>query len=156
MKNRLLALVLTCLLASGWPAQAASVYQWRDDNGNLHYSDRPIFPQATLRAIKANVTDGRSASAAAAAKSGIRLYVVDNCPPCNAARELLDGNKVPYELHSISGSQQEVLSFYKLTGDTNSPLPVLAVGGDVYKGWDLSLWQAVLDKAGYHVAPPAH
>ncbi len=156
MKNRVSALALVCFAASCLAAQAAAVYQWRDDAGNLHYSDRPIFPQNTQRTIKPNVTDGRSASAAAAAKSGIRLFVVDNCPPCISARELLDSNKVPYELHSITNSQQEVLTFYKTTNDTNSPLPVLAVGPDVYKGWDLTLWQAVLDKAGYHVVPPAH
>lgn len=151
---RLLLPFIAALIAI--PVLAASVYQWRDANGNVHYSDtQPSNVQAQTRTIKPNVMDGGSNAAAAAAKSGIKLFVVENCPPCKAARDLLDTNKVPYELHSITGSQQEVLAFYKLTGETTSPLPVLAVGQDVYKGWDLTLWQAVLTKAGYSAEVPA-
>jgi len=154
-RSRFLLLLTVALVAT--PVLAASVYQWRDDHGNLFFSDTPPnHVQAQTRTIKPNVMDGRSnASAAAAAASGIKLYVIENCPPCTAARDLLSTNKVPYELHSITGSQQEVLAFYKLTGETTSPLPVLAVGKDIYKGWDLTLWQAVLTKAGYSAEVPA-
>ncbi|TJZ75522.1 glutaredoxin family protein [Chitiniphilus eburneus] len=157
--NRPAILLILAIVASA-PALAAKVYQWRDADGNVFYSDRP--PPGNIareRTIKPNVI-GSSAAArpqptrTAAAKAVI--YVFPQCVPCDEARAFLDANKVPYEVVSTDEGGARVEDMVNRAGVENLAPPVLELDGQFFKGWQRDTWSNALKLAGYPLdAAPA-
>ncbi|WP_432719411.1 glutaredoxin family protein [Jeongeupia wiesaeckerbachi] len=153
-----LTVVLATLLLS-LPA-CAKVYQWRDADGQVHYSDQPPAGQSSReRTIRPNVVGSGAKPAAASAvqskSASVVLYTNPQCgSTCTDAVKLLDARGVDYELRNPASSETQLLAFYQATGQTQLIPPVLQVGNDVFRIWDPQLWSAALTKAGY--APGKH
>ena len=136
-------------------ALAASVYQWKDANGNMVYSDQPPPGQAaTQKSLQANVmqtSGGGYSLREAIRKSPVTLWM-NNCGDnCDSARALLTKRGVPYSLRNPEASAADTEALKKLVGAVVAP--VLQVGTASLKGFDEGAWQSALDQAGYPKAP---
>ena len=77
--------LLMLLLMGAYPAHAADPYKWRDQAGQLHYTDQPPPRDAQLierPSIKGNLIEGDTLSFETrmlAQKYPVVLYVFDGC-----------------------------------------------------------------------------
>ncbi|GHD65916.1 DUF4124 domain-containing protein [Jeongeupia chitinilytica] len=147
-----LPVVLAALLLS--LPTLAKIYQWRDADGQVHYSDQPPAGQTSReRTIRPNVVGaGKPATASGpqARAASVVLYTNPQCgTTCAEAVMLLDARGVDYEVRNPASSEAQLLAFYQATGQTQLIPPVLQIGSEVFRIWDPQLWSAALTKAGY-------
>lgn len=133
-------------------AGASQLYQWKDAQGRMVYSDQP--PPASARnaqqkSFKGSVIEGGESYAAKTAreKNPITLYASACGAPCDQARQLLSERGVPYSSKDPQASPEAQADLKKLTGGLS--VPVLIVGADKIDGFEAGQWQAALDRAGY-------
>ncbi|NHQ86689.1 DUF4124 domain-containing protein [Iodobacter sp. HSC-16F04] len=140
-------LLLASLLAM--PAFAAKVYQWRDADGRVFYSDQPAPGQ---NARERNIRVPSNTASPAQDQPSMVLYVSSECgQPCSDAVEMLDSRKINYELKNPSRSEPQMIEFINLVGSLSVRTPVLVMGKKVLSPWDKLIWSATLNKAGYPV-----
>ena len=145
MKTALL--LMACLLST--PVFAAKVYQWRDADGQVFYSDQPA-PGKNAR--ERNIRVQSAASQPASAQSAMVLYVSPECgQPCADAVQLLDSRNINYELKNPNRSEPQMIEFINLVGSLSVRPPVLVMGKQVLSPWDKLIWGATLTKAGFAV-----
>ncbi|WP_410497810.1 DUF4124 domain-containing protein [Chitinibacter sp. S2-10] len=154
-KKWFIVVVLLLSVVSAW---AGKVYQWRDADGKVFYSDQPP-PIAGVkeRQIRPNTVGNASQpQAAVSAKETVILWVNANCrTECNQAIALLDQRAVPYEVKNADPKDEKsMLAFFNAVGTLQAKPPVLIIGKDVYKEWNSPLWQGALSKAGYPLPQP--
>ncbi len=151
-----LILAAVCAALASAPLAAAQLYQWKDAQGRMQYSDQPPPPSvrnAQQKSFKGNVIEvGESYSAKTAReKSPVTLYASACGAPCDQARQLLSERGVPFSNKDPQASPESQAELQKLTGRLS--VPVLAVGRDKIDGFETGQWQAMLDKAGYPKSP---
>lgn len=143
-------LIISVLLLTA-PAQSAQLYQWKDAQGRVYYSDQqppPSVKNATQKSFKGNVIEGGDSFALKSAreKFPVTLYSTACGVPCDQAKRHLEQRGIPYaSKNPESGDDRAAL--LKLTG--RAQVPVLLVGTDKIDGYEVGQWDAALDKAGY-------
>jgi glutaredoxin len=155
MKTGFLLIALGLAVAST-PLAAAQLYQWKDAQGRMVYSDQappPSVRNAQQKSFKGNFIEiGESYSARTAReKNPVTLYSSDCGAPCNQARQLLSERGVPFSNKDPQANPEAQAELQKLTGRLR--VPVLVVGSDKIDGFETGQWQAMLDKAGYPKTP---
>ncbi|QLI82398.1 DUF4124 domain-containing protein [Chitinibacter fontanus] len=153
MKKQALLLLAMVYAAT---ATAGKVYQWRDADGRVYYSDQPP-PQvvAKERQIRpntiGNASQAQSKASKVAAEDEIVLWVSANCEPaCSQALAILDQRNVRYEVKNADPSNEKsMLGFFNAAGTMQARPPILIIGKNVLKEWNSPVWQAELSKAGY-------
>lgn len=146
------AYLLMAICMASAAAGAAQLYQWKDTQGRMVYSDQPPPPSvrnAQQKSFKGSVIEGGESYATKSAreKSPITLYASACGVPCDQARQLLSDRGVPYSSKDPQASPEAQADLKKLTG--NLSVPVLVVGADKIDGFEAGQWQAALDRAGY-------
>ena len=63
MNNTIIAVAATLTLAVSGTAIAGDIYKWVDEDGNVHYGDRPIAPQSERVDIESQATTAASVEA---------------------------------------------------------------------------------------------
>jgi glutaredoxin len=146
-------LILLLALLVTLPVQAAKLYKWVDDRGNVTYLDRPP-PEGVGKVEEREMKLGNEfasdnpATAEAAAKFPVTLYMVPRCSSCDAARQYLRTRKVPFKEIDVSEKNQKAQEdMRKNVGDL--AVPTLSIGSKVMKGYIESLLEGELDAAGY-------
>ncbi len=133
------------------PAQSAQLYQWKDAQGRVYYSDQqppPSVKNATQKSFKGNFIEGGDSYAMKSAREKFPVTLYSNAcgAPCDQAKRHLEQRGIPYaSKNPESGDDRAAL--LKLTGRAN--VPVLLVGTDKIDGYEVGQWDATLDKAGY-------
>ena len=150
-------IIAGCLAAASTPLSAAQLYQWKDAQGRMVYSDQPPPPSVKdvqHKAFKGNfIETGESyAVKAAREKNPITLYASACGAPCDQARQLLGERGVPFSNKDPQSSPEAQAELQKLTGRLS--VPVLVVGSDKIDGFETGQWQAALDRAGYPKSAP--
>ncbi len=145
------------IAAASMPLAAAQLYQWKDAQGRMVYSDQP--PPASVRnaqqkAFKGNVIEGGESYAAKTAreKYPVTLYASACGAPCDQARQLLGERGIPFSGKDPQASPEAQAELQKLTGRLS--VPVLVVGSDKIDGFETGQWQSALDRAGYPKSAP--
>ncbi|WP_373974822.1 DUF4124 domain-containing protein [Chitinibacter sp. SCUT-21] len=152
MKITMICCVVAVLTA---PVHAGKVYQWRDADGRVFYSDQPPPVSGVKeRQIRPNTVGNASqpeAKSLSVAKDEVTLWVSAACEPaCSQALAILDQRNVQYEVRSVDpGNEQSMLAFFNAVGTMQSRPPILIIGKQVLKEWNSPMWQAALSKAGY-------
>ena len=142
------------------PLAAAQLYQWKDAQGKMVYSDQqppPSVRNSQQKTFKSSVIEvGESyATKTAREKNPITLYANACGAPCDQARQLLTERGVPFSNKDPQASPEAQAELQKLTGRLS--VPVLVVGSDKVDGFETGQWQALLDRAGYpKSALPGH
>ena len=143
-------LIISVLLLTA-PTQAAQLYQWKDAQGRVYYSDQqppPSVKNATQKNFKGSFIEGGDSFAMKTAreKFPVTLYSTACGVPCDQAKRHLEQRGVPYASKNPESGEDRA-ALLKLTGRSN--VPVLVVGKDKIDGYEVGQWDAALDKAGY-------
>jgi glutaredoxin len=139
---------------------AAQLYQWKDEQGRVVYSDQPPPPSvknAQQRKFQGSFIEvGESyALRIAREKFPVTLYANACGPACDQGRQLLQTRGVPFADVNPETNAEAQSELQKLTGRLH--VPVLVVGKDKVEGFESGEWQATLDRAGYPRTPaPGH
>jgi glutaredoxin len=142
------AALLACVTSA-----AAQLYRWTDDNGKVHFADRPPPPGAR---------DVQKKDLAHGAASGgeslpfalqrpmkefpVTLYSAPNCESCAPARALLNARGVPFKEVSVR-TDEEIQQLNQAVGA--NVVPALLVGSSIVKGFEEGEYQRALDIGGY-------
>lgn len=156
MKTGLITAAACLALASGSLA-ASQLYQWKDAQGRVVYSDQPAptgVKNAQQKSFRGSVIEVGESYAAKTAreKHPVTLYTSTCGAPCDQARQLLSERGVPHSSKDLQADEEARAAVQKLTGKLN--VPVLLVGSDKLEGFEAGQWQAALDRAGYPKSPP--
>lgn len=151
--RRIAALAL--VLALPPVLEAAQLYRWVDDKGNVEWRDTP--PPAHARNVERRDVGSNTIQTStlpfsvqqAVKKHPVTLWVYDCGDPCAQARAHLARRGVP---HAERDALKEREALAKATGAHD--VPVLFVGANQLKGYLESTWDAALDAAGYPRTPP--
>lgn len=135
------------------PVEAARLYKWVDEYGNVSYQDKPP-PEGQGKVTEKTLGEQRGASTgdaamdAAAAKAPITLYATAKCAQCDLARAFLKKRKLPFADIDVSGAHPEAQQeMKKKVGEI--AVPTIMIGTKVMKGYLESLLEGELDAAGY-------
>ncbi|MBA3032641.1 MAG: glutaredoxin family protein [Gammaproteobacteria bacterium] len=146
--------LLLALLCAG-VAQAQTTYRWVDQDGKVHYGDRPPPPQAARevqeKRFTAPAADKQLPYAVRLAMGNypVTLYVSGDCDSaCKLGRDHLNKRGIPFSEKSIA-TNEEIAALRQLQGGGEVAVPVLQVGTKTVKGFLGSGWDSVLDAAGY-------
>ncbi len=145
------------LVAASTHLVAAQLYQWKDAQGRMVYSDQPppsSVKDAQQKSFKGNYVEVGEAYASRLAreKYPVTLYTSACGAPCDQARQLLVDRGVPFSSRDPQSSPEAQAELHKLTGRLS--VPVLKVGDEKIDGYETSQWQAALDRAGYPKSAP--
>ena len=128
----------------------AQVYRWLDENGRLHAGDTPPPSAREVEKVRVAPTPTEPvepyALQIARKNNPVTLYSTPKCPLCDRARELLKARGVPFSEKSVVTDQQ-VEELERIVG--RNALPSLVVGTKIQDGFAGSLYEAMLDDAGY-------
>jgi len=72
MKKQLIAAAATMTLVASGAAFAGDIYKWVDDEGNVHYEDKPVGAQSERMAIDSRRTDTARVAAQVQASTAAR------------------------------------------------------------------------------------
>ena len=146
--------LLLALLCAGM-AQAQTTYRWVDQDGKVHYGDRPPPPQAARevqeKRFNAPSADKQLSYALRLAMGNypVTLYVSGDCDSaCKLARDHLNKRGIPFSEKSVT-TNEEIVALRQLQGGGEVAVPVLQVGTKTVKGFQESGWDSLLDAAGY-------
>ena len=128
----------------------AQVYRWLDEKGRLHAGDTPPPSARDVEKVRVAPTPTEPvepyALQVARKNNPVTLYSTRNCPLCDRARELLKARGVPFSEKSVVTDQQ-VEELERVVG--RNAVPSLVVGTKIQDGFAESLYEAMLDGAGY-------
>lgn len=148
---KILCLFLMALVTLA-AANAAQLYRWVDNKGNVEWRDTP--PPASVpakniqeRRVSDNVigTSEASFSMQLATKNHpVTLWATDCGPLCSNARAHLNRRGTPF---TEKAPQSDTAGFKKAA--PGSEVPTLQVGTITLTGYQESEWDSTLDSAGY-------
>ena len=149
---------LLLLLFAANTAFSTTLYRWVDKNGVVNYGDQvpsDAVKHLEQKKLEANVIDGQPsyALAEAVSKHPVILFAGDCGPVCTDAQALLNKRGVPYTLKDPQKNRADATALHALMGGGPMALPVLKVGDDAIRGFEVTRWNAALDEAGYPKSP---
>ena len=151
--NRIAVLLTALALAA--PA-AAEVYRWTDSQGRVHYSDQP--PPPSIKQMKRINAPGGSTGEPTRNRPPVVLYSANCGATCDQAADYLRQRGVPFSLKNADKDKAAAEELKKRTGALE--VPVLFIGESMQRGYSPSVWDKMLEVAGYAgpatkiVAPP--
>ncbi len=152
------SLLLLGLFTAG-TVLAQSTYRWVDQDGKVHYGDRPPPPKAAreVKERKYAVPEAGStqshAMRQAVANFPVTLYVTADCTTaCKDGRDYLNRRGIPFDEKTVA-SNEEIIALRDRLGGGDVMVPVLQVGEKSSRGYLAAAWAGLLDAAGYPAAP---
>lgn len=147
--------VALAVLAVLYGPHALAQYKIVDADGRVTYTDRP-----TTGAGQKMIPLSRASAAAAeptspllplelrpvAARFPVVLYAASDCPPCDAARQLLVQRGIPFNERRIT-TEDDAAALQRALGWRT--VPSITIGTQALRGLSVAEWQAYLDAAGY-------
>jgi glutaredoxin len=160
------AAALLALTLAAAPGPALALFKVVAPDGSVTYTDRPPPRAEPASGRPTQVTPlgrpGAAPGAAAAAPGGtpplpaelrqpvqrhpVTLFTAADCPPCDAARTLLQRRGVPYAERRVS-DLADIEQLERRVGART--VPALTVGEQPLRGFSPDEWDSYLDAAGY-------
>jgi Domain of unknown function (DUF4124) len=136
--------------------QAQQIYRWLDKDGKVVYSDQPPPADAKQTQTKRLGSSGGAgsnneelsyATAEAARKNPVMLFV-NNCgEPCDNARKILSDRGVPHSTKNPELTKEVGDELKRLSGSMS--VPFMVIGEAAMRGFEENAWNLALDNAGY-------
>jgi glutaredoxin len=142
----LLLLALTFAL----PAMA-EMYRWTDSAGRVHYSDMP--PPPNIKKLQRIATPDTGQDKPARTGAPVTLFTGNCGATCDQAADYLRQRGVPFTLKNASADPKVAQELKQRTGAME--VPVLFIGESMQRGYSPSVWDKMLDVAGYPAPAPA-
>ena len=149
MHRRLPFLLISLLL---WlPAGQAEIFKWHDDEGNLHFGDRPPQKARTEQVeVEINtfaspeILDAPEQAPDRPASAGdVVMYSAEWCGVCTRARNYFRSNDIPFSEYDVEKSSRGKREYQRLGG---SGVPIIFVGKRRLNGFR----PATFDSIYYH------
>jgi len=147
-------IVVLALLSALLPAVAdAQVYRWTDENGRVHYGDKPPAQAKTREVIDrissyagpAQVSSAPQQASARKASARVVMYTTPTCGYCRQAKAHFNYRRVAFEERDVEHSTEFRREFYRLGG---RGVPVILVGEKRMDGYDRRALDAMLTAEG--------
>jgi glutaredoxin len=153
------SLLVVSFLCAGL-AHAQGAYRWVDQDGKVHYGDRP--PAAATGKAKELKLGAPAADKPvsfemrqAMENFPVTLYVSADCgAACKEAGAYLRKRGIPFAEKNVA-TNEEIDSLKQLLGGGEASVPVMQVGTKTRKGFEQGSWDGLLDAAGYPKAKAA-
>ncbi len=147
--------LLIAVALTGLVLPAAALYKVVGPDGRITYTDRP--PSDASARVTPLGRDGLNEAPApqdalpqelrlATTRYPVTLYSTADCPPCDAARQLLVQRGVPF-VEKLIVSEDDAAAMERGLGSRT--VPSLTIGSQALRGLSQSDWTAYLDAAGY-------
>lgn len=136
--------VFLLALAFAAPA-AAELYRWTDSQGRVHYSDQPPPPE--IKKMKRIAVPGGASGEPGQVRPPVVLYSADCGATCEQAADYLRQRGVPFSLKNAEKDKAASDELKKRTGALE--IPVLFIGESMQRGFSPSVWDKMLEVAGY-------
>jgi glutaredoxin len=141
--NRIVILLLALAFAA--PA-SAELFRWTDAQGRVHYSDQP--PPPNIKQMKRIATpSANTGTDTGRVRPPVVLYNANCGATCDQAADYLRQRGVPFSLKSADKDKAAGAELKKRTGSME--VPVLFIGESMQRGYSPSVWDKMLDVAGY-------
>ena len=133
--------------------QTQQVYRWLDKDGKVVYSDQPPPADAKQPTTKRLGSTGSNneelsyATAEAARKNPVTLFVNGCGESCDKARKILSDRGVPHTTKNPELTKEIGDELKRLSGDMN--VPFMVIGDAAMRGFEENAWNVALDNAGY-------
>jgi glutaredoxin len=147
-----LRLAICCLLFV--TSVQAQMYRWVDDDGVIHFSDKPpptkyLPKQHDVRETEHDAAGLGYALSKAQKSFPVTLYTGKDCAPCENGRAMLKKRGIPFVEKTVS-TNDDIAKLKEAGGGRE--LPFLRVGYQSSTGFIEHEWAAMLTAAGY---PPS-
>jgi len=146
-------IITVLILAVGiQPVNAAKLYKWVDEFGNVTYRDTPPI-EADGEVEEKIISGGRSvdgaseATDAAVQRAPVVLYSTPSCSACESARAYMKSRGVPFQDKNVQDNGELQQELKAKAGEIS--VPTILVGEKVMRGYVQSLLEDELTTAGY-------
>lgn len=128
--------ILAGLVLLSFTAIAEEIHKWRDENGKVHFGDRPPEGAKTeVIEVNPNVYEKPSTEAlsqALAANDKVVMYSTTWCGYCKKARKYFIANKIPFEEYDVENTEKGRRDYKKLNA---KGVPVILIGKQRLNGF---------------------
>ncbi len=152
--NSLKVLLLSIFAASiSTQLNAASLYKWVDEDGNIVYQDTPPpgnvdFEESKVDGVRpALSTDTGKQIEDAARENPVSLFTVPVCDSCDLVRLLLEKKSIPFAEKDVRNNQETQAELQEIAGALS--VPTLVIGSKVLDGFSRSAITEALEEAGF-------
>ncbi|MGB1110485.1 MAG: DUF4124 domain-containing protein [Gammaproteobacteria bacterium] len=135
MNKPLAACLITLVFVLAPAAIHAQIYKWTDEQGRVHFGDRPPADQATSE-IKARISTYKAVSyEKSSINSGslLKMYSAKWCGICTKAKQYFRANTIPFKEMDIDESRLARLEYERLNA---RGVPVLLYGDKRMNGFN--------------------
>jgi len=137
-KSSSLRTALVCLTLLALPATAsAGVYKWVDENGKVHFGDRPPA-DAEKQEIKGRISTYNAGPTTQSTESDtttppkVTMYSTSWCGYCHKARAHFRANNIQFRELDIEKNSRANREYHKLGG---KGVPLIVVGTQLLSGF---------------------
>ena len=114
----------------------SDVYKWIDEQGNVHFTDRPPLNQTTEK-IDVKINSYTSVQIVGVDQllgktDKVVMYRTSWCRYCEKARDYLSKKKIPYKEYDVENSSKGKRDYEKLGG---SGVPIILIGNKRLNGF---------------------
>lgn len=146
-------LVIALIAVFTLPAQAAKLYKWVDEDGNVSYHQRPPRDAGKYKVEEkefGQTTESQRKSGSwqsSINKYPITLYMVPRCAMCDLVRQYLKSKKLPYSEINVENNKAAQAELTRVSGKLE--VPVVTIGKGLVRGYSLEELNSKLIEAGY-------
>ena len=149
MKQLLFSIVFILGLSSGPASAGGGIYKWVDDNGNVHFSDKPPsggkasevevrINSYTSPQITASPFSGQAGNAAS--HQQVVLYSTRWCGYCKKARNYFQKNNIAFTEYDVETTEKGKRDYRALGG---SSVPIILVGDKRLNGFSAAAFERI-------------
>ncbi len=133
-------------------SSGAGLYKWTDNQGNIHYGDKPPA-EARLQIIKGNISSFTTVNVepfvfdptiitptARSKHKTVVMYSTSWCGYCKKARAHFKRNDIPFQEHDIEKSEKAARAYKKLNG---KGVPVILIGDRRMNGFRAETFDSI-------------
>ncbi len=146
--TRYVTLLLALTLTTG--VSFAEIYQWRDENGQVHFGDRPPA-DAKTETVEVKVNSYQNVEVVynpdwfykpkpKAGPTPVTMYSAKWCGVCKKAKKYFSSNNIPYQEYDIDKSAKGKKDFAKLKG---TGVPIILIGNQRMNGFSPNQFESI-------------
>ena len=149
--NRIPGYAISMLLFLLPALASAGIYSWTDENGKIHYGDRPPIDREVQEVtVRVNTYSAPSEvtqlDSLTTAKGEVILYTTQRCGYCRKAKAYLKRKNIRYKEYDVETSKKGRRDYKELNG---RGVPIILVGDQRMNGFSEGRMASMLKNAGY-------
>jgi len=147
--QQIIIAVAACGLLLGPAAQAVTIVQCEDAEGNRTYQEKcpPGSKVVGTKSIYTGPKDSAPDLEALQEEYPVVLYSVETCDACDLVRNYLKNRGIPFSEKSVGDDAELQEELIARTGELS--VPVVTIGDEVVEGYNKPVLKGKLDEVGY-------